>query len=197
MGPKYGRYSTAELLRVLSAPTWRNSFLGRTKSQDLCKRWAVRSATEKTKNLNVTKAWNGNFFPEITGCNESASEWIISLSSLLSRSGQLKIGFRKSSTGKDQGTNLLKLMIAVEHNTHALSSRPYLCTSMEMDVTLGTRKSKGGKGHLKHHTEHGQYNHIFTCSNCTWFTTCKFLTLTYVLYQKTDSGNNSTQRWTA
>jgi hypothetical protein len=50
MGPKSVHYSTSELLRVVSAPTWRNGFLGRTKSQDLCKSWAVRSATEKTKN---------------------------------------------------------------------------------------------------------------------------------------------------
>jgi hypothetical protein len=71
----------------------------------------------------------------------SASECIISLGNLLSRSGQLKIGVRKSSTGKDQGTNLLKLMIAVECNTCALSSKAILvyihgdgCNSWDLEV---------------------------------------------------------------
>ncbi len=71
----------------------------------------------------------------------SASERIISLGRLLSRSGQLKIGVRKSSTGKDQGTNLSKLMIAVEHNTCALLSKAILvyihgdgCNSWDLEV---------------------------------------------------------------
>jgi hypothetical protein len=54
MDPNHGHYSTSDLWRVLSAPMWKNTFLRRTKSQELCR--TLGFAQEKSKDQNTTKA---------------------------------------------------------------------------------------------------------------------------------------------